>query len=124
MIRLNVSPEGASPANRYPQQPNMRNVKLQTFVGSWMISESRSTTTDVAIYRPVTAGDLELIWRHRHEMFKASGRTEANGIIAGISGMPWLRFLAFNMLGGALWVGCWVSVGYFGGRNITTIYDY
>src|SRR4051794_29435394 len=55
----------------------MRNVKLQTFVGSWMISESRSTTTDVAIYRPVTAGDLELICRHCHEMFKASGRTDA-----------------------------------------------
>lgn len=52
------------------------------------------------------------------------GLRQANGIIAGISGMRWLRFLAFNMLGAALWVGCWVSVGYFGGRNITTIYDY
>lgn len=52
------------------------------------------------------------------------GLRQANGIIAGISGMRWLRFLVFNMLGAALWVGCWVSVGYFGGRNITTIYDY
>ena len=49
---------------------------------------------------------------------------QANGIIAGISGMRWLRFLAFNALGAALWVGCWVSVGYFGGQHITTIYDY
>jgi membrane protein DedA with SNARE-associated domain len=52
------------------------------------------------------------------------GLRQANGIIAGIIGMPWLRFLAFNVLGAALWVGCWVSVGYFGGRHITTIYDY
>jgi membrane protein DedA with SNARE-associated domain len=52
------------------------------------------------------------------------GLRQANGIIAGISGMPWLRFVAFNALGAALWVGCWVSIGYFGGRHITTIYDY
>jgi membrane protein DedA with SNARE-associated domain len=52
------------------------------------------------------------------------GLRQANGIIAGISGMPWLRFIAFNALGAALWVGCWVSVGYFGGQHITTIYDY
>lgn len=30
----------------------------------------------VATYRPVIAGDLDLICRHRHEMFKASGRTD------------------------------------------------
>jgi len=52
------------------------------------------------------------------------GLRQANGIIAGIIGMPWLRFLAFNALGAALWVGCWVSVGYFGGQHITTIYNY
>jgi GNAT superfamily N-acetyltransferase len=27
-------------------------------------------------FRPVTAADLELVCRHRHEMFKASGRTD------------------------------------------------
>jgi membrane protein DedA with SNARE-associated domain len=52
------------------------------------------------------------------------GLRQANGIIAGISRMRWLKFLVFNMLGAALWVGCWVSAGYFGGRHITTIYDY
>jgi membrane protein DedA with SNARE-associated domain len=52
------------------------------------------------------------------------GLRQANGIIAGIIGMRWLRFLAFNALGAALWVGCWVSVGYYGGKHITTIYDY
>jgi membrane protein DedA with SNARE-associated domain len=52
------------------------------------------------------------------------GLRQANGIIAGISGMHWLRFLAFNALGAALWVGTWVSAGYFAGNHITTIYDY
>ena len=51
------------------------------------------------------------------------GLRQANGIIAGITGMRWLRFLAFNALGAALWVGTWVSVGYFAGQHITTVYD-
>ena len=42
-----------------------------------MISEPSSTAGGIATHRPVTAGDLELISRHRHEMFKASGRTDA-----------------------------------------------
>jgi membrane protein DedA with SNARE-associated domain len=50
------------------------------------------------------------------------GLRQANGIIAGITAMHWLRFLAFNALGAALWVGTWVSVGYFAGRHIATIY--
>jgi hypothetical protein len=37
--------------------------------------------------------------------------------------MHWLRFVAFNALGAALWVGTWVSVGYFAGQHITTIYN-
>jgi membrane protein DedA with SNARE-associated domain len=52
------------------------------------------------------------------------GLRQANGIIAGITGMHWLRFVAFNALGAALWVGTWVSVGYFSGEHITTIYHY
>ena len=36
--------------------------------------------------------------------------------------MRWLRFLAFNALGAALWVGTWVSVGYLAGTHIDTIY--
>lgn len=47
---------------------------------------------------------------------------QANGIVAGISEMRWLRFLAFNALGAALWVGTWVSAGYFAGEHITAIY--
>ena len=52
------------------------------------------------------------------------GLRQANGIIAGITGMHWLRFLAFNALGAALWVGTWVSLGYLAGGHITTIYHY
>ncbi|HTR91948.1 MAG TPA: DedA family protein [Trebonia sp.] len=51
------------------------------------------------------------------------GLRQANGIIAGIIEMHWLKFVAFNALGAALWVGTWVSVGYFAGQHITAIYD-
>jgi len=52
------------------------------------------------------------------------GLRQANGIIAGITGMHWLRFLIFNAIGAALWVGTWVSIGYFAGNHISTIYHY
>ena len=51
------------------------------------------------------------------------GLRQANGIVAGISGMHWRRFLGFNALGAALWVGVWVSLGYLAGSHITTIYN-
>jgi membrane protein DedA with SNARE-associated domain len=52
------------------------------------------------------------------------GLRQANGIIAGISGMHWRRFVVFNALGAALWVGTWVSLGYVAGNHINTIYHY
>jgi membrane protein DedA with SNARE-associated domain len=52
------------------------------------------------------------------------GLRQANGIIAGISGMRWWRFVVFNALGAALWVGTWVSLGYLAGNHINTIYHY
>jgi len=51
------------------------------------------------------------------------GLRQANGVIAGITGMPWRRFLAFNALGAALWVGLWVTLGDLAGTNITPIYN-
>ncbi len=51
------------------------------------------------------------------------GLRQANGIIAGITGMHWARFVLFNAIGAALWVGVWTSVGYFSGSHIKTIYD-
>jgi membrane protein DedA with SNARE-associated domain len=51
------------------------------------------------------------------------GLRQANGIIAGISGLRWTRFLVFNAIGAALWVGVWTSIGYFSGSHIDTIYN-
>lgn len=51
------------------------------------------------------------------------GLRQANGIIAGTSGMGWWRFLAFNALGAGLWVGAWVSFGYLAGDHVVALYD-
>jgi membrane protein DedA with SNARE-associated domain len=50
------------------------------------------------------------------------GLRQANGIIAGISGMHWAKFLGYNALGAALWVGLWSGLGYAAGNHIGTIY--
>ncbi|HUK69325.1 MAG TPA: DedA family protein [Streptosporangiaceae bacterium] len=52
------------------------------------------------------------------------GLRQLNGIIAGMGDMRWPRFLAFNTLGAALWVGVWASLGYLTGNHIATIYTY
>jgi membrane protein DedA with SNARE-associated domain len=52
------------------------------------------------------------------------GFRQINGIIAGLSEMRWLAFLAYNMLGAALWVSCWSAIGYFGGSHIETFLRY
>jgi membrane protein DedA with SNARE-associated domain len=51
------------------------------------------------------------------------GLRQANGIVAGITGMHWKRFIPFNALGAALWVATWVAVGYFSGSHINSIYN-
>ncbi len=51
------------------------------------------------------------------------GLRQANGIVAGITGMHWKKFVVFNTLGAALWVGVWVTLGYLAGNHIITIYD-
>ncbi|GAA2490279.1 DedA family protein [Streptomyces longisporus] len=50
------------------------------------------------------------------------GLRQANGIVAGLSEMPWRRFLFFNALGAALWVGVWVTLGDVAGDHIGTLY--
>ena len=37
---------------------------------------------------------------------------QLNGVIAGSLGMPWWRFMIFNLIGAGLWVGFW-GVGIF-----------
>lgn len=50
------------------------------------------------------------------------GLRQANGLVAGIVGMHWARFLVLNMIGAALWVGTWTAVGYAAGDDIEPIY--
>jgi membrane protein DedA with SNARE-associated domain len=50
------------------------------------------------------------------------GLRQANGIIAGLAGMPWRRFLIFNSVGAALWVGAWVTFGGLAGVHLNTLY--
>lgn len=52
------------------------------------------------------------------------GLRQANGIIAGLSEMRWLKFLHFNIIGAAIWVGLWSAIGYFGGNHIETFLRY
>ena len=51
------------------------------------------------------------------------GLRQINGLLAGIAGMHWLKFLGYNALGAVLWVGTWCSLGYLAGENIVEIYD-
>jgi membrane protein DedA with SNARE-associated domain len=51
------------------------------------------------------------------------GLRQANGIIAGTTGMHWKRFVIFNAIGAALWVAVWTSIGYFSGSHIDAIYN-
>ena len=52
------------------------------------------------------------------------GLRQANGIIAGISEMSWLKFTIFNAIGATLWVSTWATIGYFAADNINTVLKY
>jgi membrane protein DedA with SNARE-associated domain len=52
------------------------------------------------------------------------GLRQLNGIIAGIAEMPWLRFVMFNAIGAAAWVGVWTTLGYVAGDHVETISRY
>jgi membrane protein DedA with SNARE-associated domain len=51
------------------------------------------------------------------------GLRQINGLLAGIAGMHWLKFLGYNALGAVLWVGTWCALGYLAGEHIIEIYD-
>lgn len=52
------------------------------------------------------------------------GLRQLNGILAGLSDMRWPKFIAFNALGAALWVGTWSLIGYYSGDHIQTFLHY
>lgn len=43
---------------------------------------------------------------------------QLNGIAAGSLGMHWLRFVIFNCIGAAMWVGFWSTLAYWLGKQI------
>jgi membrane protein DedA with SNARE-associated domain len=52
------------------------------------------------------------------------GIRQFNGVIAGITAMPWRTFLLYNALGAFLWVGWWTTVAYFLGTHLVDIFDH
>ena len=48
---------------------------------------------------------------------------QLDGILSGIIGMHWAKFLAFNALGAVLWVATWAGLGYLAGQHIAAIYS-
>jgi len=49
------------------------------------------------------------------------GLRQLNGVIAGITAMPWRTFLVYNAIGAALWVGWWTTVSYLLGTHIVEV---
>ena len=50
------------------------------------------------------------------------GLRELNGIIAGITEMRRVTFTTYNVIGAAIWVATWVTIGGVAGDHIDTIY--
>jgi membrane protein DedA with SNARE-associated domain len=48
---------------------------------------------------------------------------QLNGVAAGSLGMHWARFLTFNCIGAALWVGFWSTLAFWLGKNIFALID-
>jgi membrane protein DedA with SNARE-associated domain len=49
------------------------------------------------------------------------GLRQLNGVVAGATGMPWRRFVLFNAIGAAAWVGVWVTAGYLADDHMDQI---
>ena len=52
------------------------------------------------------------------------GLRQLNGVIAGITAMPWRKFLLYNAIGAALWVGWWTTISYFLGTHLVDIIEH
>ncbi|AGL14197.1 DedA family protein [Actinoplanes sp. N902-109] len=51
------------------------------------------------------------------------GLRQLNGVIAGITAMPWRTFLVYNAIGAALWVGWWTTISYLLGPKLGDLID-
>jgi membrane protein DedA with SNARE-associated domain len=49
------------------------------------------------------------------------GLRQLNGIVAGVTLMPWPRFVVFNAIGAAAWVTVWSIAGYLAGDHLSAI---
>ncbi|HEY0531442.1 MAG TPA: DedA family protein [Actinoplanes sp.] len=49
------------------------------------------------------------------------GLRQLNGVVAGVTRMPFAKFLIYNAIGAALWVGVWSTAGYFAGNHLAAI---
>jgi membrane protein DedA with SNARE-associated domain len=58
-------------------------------------------------------GDVVIIFARFVVMLR-----QLNGIVAGTLAMPWPRFLLFNAIGAALWVGWWGMLAYWLGQRV------
>lgn len=52
------------------------------------------------------------------------GLRQLNGVIAGITAMPWRRFLLYNTIGAALWVGWWTTLAYLFGTHLVDVAEH
>jgi membrane protein DedA with SNARE-associated domain len=52
------------------------------------------------------------------------GLRQLNGVIAGITAMPWRTFLIYNTIGAALWVGWWCTIAFLLGTHLVEIIDH
>ena len=52
------------------------------------------------------------------------GLRQLNGVIAGITAMPWRTFLTYNAIGAALWVGWWTTLSYMLGTHLVVIIEH
>jgi membrane protein DedA with SNARE-associated domain len=51
------------------------------------------------------------------------GMRQLNGVIAGLTAMPWRTFLLYNAIGAFIWVGWWTGIAYFLGNHIEGIFE-
>lgn len=50
------------------------------------------------------------------------GARQLNGLVAGSSGMEPLKFLIYNIIGAALWVGFWATAAFYLGDHLAVLY--